>query len=249
MARGDDGEGEVKAVGVDGCRAGWFAVVLSAERSETAVYSTIKELWAENNDADLILVDIPIGLRTEGPDERLCDVEARKLLGWPRRCSVFPAPCHAAVYEDIYEDASRVNKKLTGRKLSLQSYHISRKIREVDKLLAEDPAARRVIRETHPEVCFWAFAGGPMKYPKRKTIGFRERMATLRSFFSKAVEIVEEALRSYRRRDVGRDDILDALVAAVAVVRGAEGLASIPDEPEFDSAGLPMEIVYPRCRR
>lgn len=32
----------MKAVGVDGCRAGWFAVILSGERSATAVYSPIR---------------------------------------------------------------------------------------------------------------------------------------------------------------------------------------------------------------
>jgi predicted RNase H-like nuclease len=231
LALRDDGEGEVKVVGVDGCRAGWFAVVLRGERSATAVYSTVKELWAENNDADLILIDIPIGLRDEGHDERLCDVEARKLLRWPRRSGVFPAPCRAAAYEDIYENASRVNKKLTDRNLSLQTYHISRKIREVDKFLRDNRGARQVVRETHPEVCFWAFAGGPMKYPKKKTTGFRERTATLGSFFPKTVEIAGGALHSYLRKDVGRDDIVDALAAGVAAIRGAEGLASIPNEP------------------
>lgn len=42
---------------------------------------------------------------------------------------------------------------------------------------------------------------------------------------------------------------MDALAAAVAAVGGAEGLASIPDEPEYDSVGLPIEIVYPRYWR
>lgn len=234
----------MKKIGVDGCPAGWFAVVLDGERWTMAVFSSIKYLWEENNNADLILIDIPIGLRDEGPDERRCDVEARKLLGWPRRCSVFPAPCRAAVYEDNYEKASLINNELTGRKLSLQSYHISRKIREVNEFLTENQGIYQAIRETHPEVCFRALAGRPMAHSKKKAVGFRERMGVLEFLLPKAVEIVEEAPRLYRRGDVGRDDIVDALAAAVTATGGADGLVSIPDKPEYDSKGLRMEIVY-----
>lgn len=244
MALRDDGEGEVMVVGVDGCPAGWFAVGLDGERWTTTVFSSIKDLWAENSIADLILIDIPIGLREEGHDERRCDVKARKLVGWPRCSSVFPAPCRAAIYKNTYEKASLINNERTGRKLSLQSYHISHKIRDVDEFLTENQGPCQAIRETHPEICFWAFAGRPMEHPKRKTAGFRERVAALGSFFTKAVEIIEEASRLYLRRDVGRDDIVDALAAAVTAVGGADGLVSIPDKPEYDSVGLRMEIVY-----
>jgi predicted RNase H-like nuclease len=244
LAFRNDGEGEVRVVGVDGCRTGWFAVAFDGKRWVTAVYKSVRDLWIENSNADLILIDTPIGLRENVSDERLCDIEARKLLGRPRSSSVFPAPCRAAVYENICEDASRINKELTGRGLPLQSYYIIRKIREVDTLLTEDPAARRVIRETHPEVCFWAFAGGSMKHPKKSRAGFRARLELLEFICPGAGRFVKEASSSHRRRDVGRDDIVDALAAAVAAVGDADGLASVPDEPEYDSVGLPMEIVY-----
>ena len=41
-----------------------------------------------------------------------------------------------------------------------------------------------------------------------------------------------------------RDDIPDALSAAVTATVGVEGLVSIPETPEFDSQDLRMEMVY-----
>lgn len=231
--------------GVDGCRAGWFAAIIYANgQLEAALFKDIRKLWLELKGAELILIDVPIGLREAGPAERTCDGEARVLLGRPRSSSVFPAPCRPAVYEDTYEAALQVNRELTGKGLSVQSYYISRKIREVDVFLAEEPAARAKIRETHPEVCFRAFAGVPMKYHKNTKAGFSERTRVISAPFPGAGRLIRETLRRYARRDVSPDDLLDALAAALTAARGTDGLLSIPPEPEPDARGLPMEIVY-----
>ena len=60
-------------------------------------------------------------------------------------------------------------------------------------------------------------------------------------------EVIYYSLRQYARKDVAEDDILDALVAAVTASRKEEGLLTIPDNPEFDSEGLPMEMVVATC--
>ena len=54
-----------------------------------------------------------------------------------------------------------------------------RRIREVDRLLLSDEKARRVVREIHPEICFWALAGIPMKYRKKRHEGYFERIAVM----------------------------------------------------------------------
>ena len=85
-------------VGVDGCRAGWLAIGLETEGNwQVNMFSDVSRLWDYHRQASLILIDIPIGLKTGGKAERRCDPEARKLLG-PRRSSVFPAPCREAIY-------------------------------------------------------------------------------------------------------------------------------------------------------
>lgn len=55
---------------------------------------------------------------------------------------------------------------------------------------------------------------------------------------------MQNALSKYRRKDVARDDILDALVASItAKLSFQKGLKSIPEIPEKDSQGLPMQVV------
>jgi len=237
-------------VGADGCKAGWFAVLLSENADwKVNIFPDVLSLWDEFSSAVVILLDVPIGLRDKGPQERLCDIEARKLLGPKRRCSVFPAPCRSAICADNYKKGNDINKRMTGRGLSLQTWNIIPKIHEVDILLSNNESARSRIREIHPEICLWAFAGRPMKYSKKKREGFSERMCVLQSVYPHTDDIVNCSLSTYKRKEVARDDILDALSAAVTAAMGVERLVTIPEKPEHDSKRLPMEMVYyPRSR-
>jgi predicted RNase H-like nuclease len=208
------------------------------------VFPDVSSLWNKYSGASVILLDIPIGLRERSSKERLCDIEARKLLSH-RRSSVFPAPCRQAIpVNKTYEEASDINKQMTGRRLSLQTWNIIPKIREVDILLSNDESARSRIREIHPEICFWALAGHPMKHSKKTKEGFSERMQVLGSVYTHTNDIIDHASSTYRRNKVARDDILDALVAAVTAMVGVQRLISIPEVLEFDSQGLRMEMVY-----
>ena len=49
----------------------------------------------------------------------------------------------------------------------------------------------------------------------------------------------------YMRKHVALDDIIDAMVAAVAGVVGTGQLIDIPEPPEIDSTGLPMRMAIP----
>ncbi|MBC7106589.1 MAG: DUF429 domain-containing protein, partial [Firmicutes bacterium] len=147
---------------------------------DAAVFPDVASLWQRFRGAALILIDVPIGPRDCGPEERACDVEARRLLGRPRGSSVFRAPCRPAVYADSYREASEINQRLTGKRLPRQTWGIARKIREVDEFLTRDGEARLRIVETHPEVCFRALAGRPMTYPKGTDPGFEECLQVLR---------------------------------------------------------------------
>ena len=143
----------MKYVGVDACRKGWFAVCLSPNyRWDIEIFTAIGDLWNRFQSAALLLIDIPIGLPESG--KRKCDIDARKILK-QRATSVFPAPCRQAIHANSYPEACRINKKILGVKLSVQTWNISGKIREADDLLLNNTMARRHMREAHPEVCFW----------------------------------------------------------------------------------------------
>ena len=233
-------------VGIDGCRAGWFTVSLFDDQSwELRVFSNVEEIWNRLSHAKLLLIDIPIGIRDEGPEERICDVEARKLLGKPRASSIFPPPARPSLNYETCARASEVNHSLTGRKISAQTWEISPKINEVDQFLRTTPEARDKIREIHPEVLFWALNGRvSMSYNKKRLEGFVERLQVLRRHFLQCDELVMDGLTEFPRNQVTKDDILDALAAAVTGMHGNGRLVTIPEEPERDSEGLSMEMVF-----
>ncbi len=93
-------QNEIAFVGVDGCPYGWFSVGFSPDGHwVTNAFPTFTELLAHYAGAELILVDIPIGL-PDGPEERRCDPQARELLNQAAHnlgSRVFRTPTRAAV--------------------------------------------------------------------------------------------------------------------------------------------------------
>lgn len=245
-------QNDIRFVGVDGCRSGWFSVGFSeAGCWEVNVFTTFAELLAHYDSAQIILVDMPIGLM-EGPGGRHCDLEARAELGEPRRRSVFPAPTRQTVQQvamcpDNYAAASEIEHQHSLRWLQKQAFYLAPKISELDALLPrEDPPQ---VKEVHPEVCFWALHHrAAMRYGKkaRGQTGIRERIAVLNNVEPRTQEIFDAALAGYKRAEVARDDILDALAAAVTAYRGwPNHLHTLPfNNPQIDGNGLPMEMVF-----
>lgn len=244
-------------VGVDGCKAGWFAVFLEEENENGCRWKI--ELFPEfscfvdflKNDygqADpLVLIDIPIGLKTGGDGERLSDTGARSVLK-ARKSSIFPVPCREVIYEETYEKACEVNERLTGKRISKQAWNIVPKIRDVDSFLIKNENFREKVREVGPEICFQSFAGFPMKYPKKKVEGFLERKEVLASFCAFSDEVLRYALLKYRRKDLAKDDILDAFAAALTAKMGSiYGFTCVPYKPETDIKGLKIQMVYCEC--
>jgi predicted RNase H-like nuclease len=231
-------------VGVDGCPDGWIAVAYADSGYEgSRFHSTVADLWAAHRDADRILIDVPIGLREDSREPRACDTAARTALAPDRHASVFPTPVRAAAREDSYDDAKAVQERLTDGSLNRQTWGIVPKIDEVDRFLLDTPAARGVIRESHPEVCFRAFAGTPMTYSKTKDPkrAFWERVAVLRSEDPDVYDHLWDAAADLDC-DASDDDLLDAFAVALTA-RGDGGLTTLPSDPETDPRGLPMEIV------
>ena len=235
-------------VGVDGCKKGWIAIKLTEEGAwEPRIFPDIDTLWEYHSRASLILVDIPIGLREEGPSERSCDTAARQVLG-PRKFSVFPAPRRKLLESKYqsYQEANANHRQIAdGKGISRQTYALLPKIREVDQLLRREASARRIVREVHPEVCFWALSGGwPMQVNKKKLAGFDERQKALKAAYSPCDYIIAEGLNWLQGKGASPDDLLDALAAAVTGLIGGTRLRTLPPSPERDAYGLPMEMVH-----
>ena len=242
----------MRFVGVDSCRGGWFSVGLDQNGYDFGIFRGFAELLAYYKDAELILVDIPIGL-PEGPGGRKCDSEAKRKLGYPRKLSVIPTPTRLTAYVAAepppnIQLARDVERQISGKGLSSQSFAIAPKIAEVDEaLLSSDRKAKPEVREAHPELCFWALNGGqPMESKKKGKEGEEERLDVLRKILPPANidDIYTDACSKFCGKNVAKDDILDALAAAVTAWKGFGHLQTAPDNPPQDSKGLPMEMVY-----
>lgn len=227
----------MRVAGIDGCRGGWVGFKVDLEFFSTSVeLIDLPSILRNRPDGLAILaIDIPIGL-LDGP--RACDKAARKLLGRKRGSSVFAPPCRAALSATNHAAASATNLRITGRGLSQQAWSIAPKIKQVDD--AVTPEHQKWVFEVHPEVCFWALAGEhPMKHRKKTKAGVSERLDLLRPVFPD----IERHLQN-RPAKVGKDDLLDAAVAAWTALRICKGEAGRVCEPERDVNRLEAAIWY-----
>lgn len=237
----------MRHVGVDGCKSGWLAVTRGARGLEYRVLSGIGDLASSFSDAERILIDVPIGLPCRDAPIRPCDRLARKVLGTPRKSSVFPVPCREALAAGDFAAAKMINKAYIGRSVGVQTWAIVPKIAEVDRFLLAEPVLRRTVREIHPEVCFWALARRTaMKHSKTTSQGRAERLSVLQSYDPGISLLMSNVLSNTMRKDVQADDVLDAAVAFVTAEARVGQLASLAGVPSRDPAGLPIEMLYLR---
>lgn len=226
--------------GVDGCRAGWIVVALHRTRKTWTPQVTLCPKFADvlalAPPPTIVAIDIPIGLLdTPQPGGRTCDRYARQLLG-RRASSIFTPPTRSMLQATHYE-------QVRTQGLSIQSFHILPKIREVDEMMA--PTVQQRVYEAHPELAFSSLAGAPPHYNKKTPEGREERLHLLEGALGGIRQRVESAYRAFKRPEVAMDDLLDAYVLAWVALRiSARRANRVPANPSVDQTGLRMEIWY-----
>ncbi|MBV9496328.1 MAG: DUF429 domain-containing protein [Acidobacteria bacterium] len=231
----------MQIVGVDGCPAGWIAVVenLETRRIESAIFPKFAEL--AELDAKIIAIDIPIGLPERGP--RDCDLLARKRLGPKRGSSVFPAPVRACLGATSHPEASDLSHRAHGKRLSIQAWNIVKKIAEVDLALRASPALQERVFEVHPEVTFAFWNGAPILAKKKRSDGKAIRRQLVEAHFGANAFV--DVRKQSTRDEAEEDDILDAFAALFTAERIEAKIATtLPDPPPRDALRLPMRIVF-----
>lgn len=244
--------------GVDGCKAGWIAVICNDAGTYAQVFGSFAELLAAMPDDTVVAVDMPIGLpdfTTKGG--RGPEALVRPLLG-QRQSSVFSIPSRAAVHAEAaaftdieawyaaHRRSSDVAMRTSEprRGVSIQAFGIFSKIREIDALMIARPELGGRVIESHPEVAFWRLNGGQaMSLPKKikgsvNPAGMAERKTLLarcgheRSFLDQAPP-----------RGAATDDFLDACAMILIAERHRRGeTVSFPSPPGRDSHGIPVAI-------
>jgi len=231
--------------GADGCRAGWFVVLRETPtgRLRRCVVPSFEALLTMPEAPVQLAIDVIIGLpdapRSGG---RLCDREARKLLGWPRSSSVFSPPAQAAIACVTYDEALAVNRRHSPDEvgISKQTFHLFPRLRAVEAHMT--PAHQQRVREVHPELAFFAMNDEvPLCHSKHEDVGRRERAQLLHGY---GFEDIEAAAETHAGRDVKRDDVLDAHAACWTALRLHQGAAlRLPrGKPPCNARRLRMEI-------
>jgi predicted RNase H-like nuclease len=223
----------------------WVSVAFGPTEIDHAVVAGgIGELWLDYEDfAECLLVGLPIGLYESEAGERACDQRARELTG-ALASTIHSPPIRSATRKRRYQTARKTTKRKTGEELSEASFELSDGIAAVDELLQELPEAREIVAESHPELCFRAFAGEPLAYSRRTAGGYAERMRTLAGFDSDAVRAIQQAAEDLSGATVHIADVIDAAALAYTARPGPGELRSLPAEPDTDPTGLSMRMLY-----
>ncbi len=233
----------MKTAGIDGCKAGWILITFD-DNPEYKILRTNEELKQELTEANLTFIDMPIGLEDENYT-RKCDELLRKKLGADYASSVFSPPIRPALHAPSYVEASMQSYEYTEKKLTIQAWNITPKIRVLDQFLSEDVELSKKVLESHPELLFMNLNGGMIYQKKNTKKGLRHRLDLVKEHEPIAADFFREIKEEYRRNEVEEDDIVDAMVLALAAKWSPEkGIKTLPEEPEFDSAGLRKAIHY-----
>lgn len=233
----------MKTAGIDGCKAGWILITFDEEPGYE-VLRTDDDLKDAFKRFDRILIDMPIGLEDENYT-RKCDELLRKELGAEYASSVFSPPIRPALHAPSYVEANMQSYEFTEKKLTVQAWNITPKIKVVDRFLTEEPELQDVVFESHPELIFRNLNGGMIFQKKNTKKGLRHRLSLVSELESIAKDFFRDIKEEFRRNEVEEDDIVDSMALALAAKQSKEkGLKTLPENPEKDSNGLVKAIHY-----
>lgn len=193
---------------------------------------------------DRIFIDMPIGLEDE-EYTRECDRLLRETLGAEYASSVFSPPIRPALNAPSYVEANIQSYEYTEKKLTVQAWNITPKIRTIDSFLQAHEEYRGKVLESHPELLFMKLNGG-MIYQKKKTKkGLRHRLGLVVEHEEIADDFFRDIKEEFRRNEVAEDDIVDAMALALAAKQSEnKPIETLPKDPPSDSEGLRMAIHY-----
>lgn len=221
--------------GVVPCPGGWLVagaklqgITLSPE--EPQVFRTLLEVIDYKPAYQIVSLAAPIGLLDEPvPGGRQCDRDARRLIGWPRNGAIVSAPARAVLRD--YAAGFDVS-------LSVVSRRLIDRFAEVDQ--NAQPYWQRTVFEVHPELSFFQLnEDQPMRYSKHRRAGVEERTALLKARLPGVERILDP--RVIGAKPAHQVDGAVCLWTARRIA--ARAVSRLPEDPQWDSAGLRMEIV------
>ena len=224
-------------MGIDACRGGWAVAYEEGQVLHLDIWENLQGLLAP--EVERVCIDMPIGLH---PLRRL-DQQLRSLLKPIRHQSVFSVPLREAVYSSTYEKAKAINKEHTGKSISIQSWNICHRIKELDQFLSQYHRPQ-IIYECHPEWCFFKLNNNQhLQHKKSIQEGVSERLKLLTKIDGRVEKLFFNTMKKTKRARVKADDILDALCLYLS---SRSNMNIINNDPITDEQGRLMRIAYPQ---
>jgi predicted RNase H-like nuclease len=221
--------------GVVPCPGGWLVagaklqgITLSAEAPQ--VFRTLLDVLDYKPAYQIISLAAPIGLPdVPVPGGRHCDQDARRLIGWPRNGAIVSPPARSVLRDmaaGIDVSLSAVGRRLVAR------------FAEVDEDI--EPYWQRTVFEVHPELSFFQLnEDQPLRFSKHTHAGVDERTELLKARLPGVERILTARLSGAKA-----PHLIDSAVCLWTARRiAARAVSRLPENPEWDSAGLRMEIV------
>ncbi len=226
--------------GVVPCPRGWLAATaklqgITMAPEEPQVFPSFLEMLDYKPAYQVIALFAPVGLPDEPiPLGRHCERDARRVLGAPRSAAIVSAPARPALAQNSYKEAAKAN----GGHLSVVAWSLRTRIAEVDANIA--PYWQRTVFEVHPELSFYQLGEDrSLRYPKRTEAGLAERRTLLEARFPGIERILDAHLPKVTASHL--QDAAACLWTARRIISRA--VTRLPDDPEWDSQGLRMEIM------
>ena len=231
-------------VGIDGYIDGWCCCIIH-DGVRIELHKNLTTLFENIGINNLTLIDMPVGLSSKN-FERFIDFKLRTYLPKNKKSSVFTAPCREAVFSNDYNSAKKANQIITNRSISIQSWNISKKIKELDRFLISQKKNKLSIKESHPEFCFVNLNNNnPLIHSKKTNEGYNERLSILIRNSEGIEMVVKKSIEKFKKEKVKKDDILDSIVLALTSKYWQKnGSRTITQNPEKDEMGIPFEIYY-----
>lgn len=193
-----------KFAGVDGAKGAWVIAIIDSAADGPAVTwracASVSEVLRQTAGCMRVGVDMPLSLPVGG--YRVSELEAKKFLG-AARSSIFHTPVAAVLDADTYTEACEISRRITGKAISKQTWHILPSVRAWHEALFD----RNTFIEVHPECSFRAMSPETAFTSKKTGRGIGQRLAALATW-NEHIDLAD--LPS----GPALDDFLDAAAAA-----------------------------------
>jgi len=226
--------------GIVPCPGGWLIVParlsgVTVVTDEPEVVPSLLDVLEYKPKFDAAAIHATIGFfdQPSGP-YRPCDLEARAIVGWPRRVAIRPVPSRAALHAATRAEALELEPWLTRDDLRRFKW-----MRECEREF--QPFHQRHFFAAHPDLTFAQLNGDrPMRSSPYQRDGILERMNLLRE----KMPGVEEMVTRMPPPGAAPVHMLQA-TGLLWTARRAAGRAMnrLPADPNWDSTGMRMELV------